>query len=347
MSERNDPEQPVPGAATNNWRRIVAALAKSAVSVGLLWALFSIYDVGAAFNRIAAIDPLWIIAAFAAFAAAMFVAAARWQVVLRALGVNVSVISLNVLIIIAVFFNQTLPSNLGGDAMRVWRLFRRGAGLQRAVGSVLLDHVLSLVGLALLVLMALPWAVSLIADKAIVVALVLMVVAILTGLGVLLLLDHAAPFLTRMLPAWLLPARLLDVVMQLSRDARTVFLGPRVAATLLLLAVGTHLVAVMVMAALAYGLGMAVEFGAFVVLVPPAVLASLVPLSFAGWGVREGAMVALLGSIGIVPEEALALSVAFGVLYLIGSLPGGILWLVTGNRAGPNISNGAAGEGKG
>lgn len=325
----------------------MAALAKSAVSVGLLWALFSIYDVGAAFKRIATIDPLWIIAAFAAFAAAMFVAAARWQVVLRALGVNVSVISLNVLVVIAVFFNQTLPSNLGGDAMRVWRLFRRGTGLQRAVGSVLLDHVVSLVGLALLVLIALPWAVTLIADKAIVVALVLMVVAILTGLGVLLLLDQAAPFLARVLPAWLLPARLLDVVMQLSVDARTVFLERRVVVPLLLLAVGTHLVAVMIMVALAYGLGITVDFGAFVVLVPPAVLASLVPLSFAGWGVREGAMVALLGSIGIVPEEALAMSVAFGVLYLIGSLPGGILWLMTGNRAEPDTANSAAGGKKG
>jgi hypothetical protein len=131
---------------------------------------------------------------------------------------------------------------------------------------------------------------------------------------VLLLLDRVAPFMTRLLPAWLLPARLLDVVMQLSADARTVFLRRRVVGPLLLLAIGAHLVAVVMMAALAYGLGMGVNFGAFMVLVPPAVLASLVPLSFAGWGVREGAMVALLGSIGIVPEEALALSVAYGWL---------------------------------
>jgi uncharacterized protein (TIRG00374 family) len=347
MSDEKDPEQRQQSVAAKHGRRIAAALAKSVVSAGLLWALFSIYDVGAAFRRIAAIDPLWIIAAFAAFAATVFVAAARWRVVLRTLGVKVSVISLSVLVIIAVFFNQTLPSNLGGDAMRVWRLFRRGAGLQRAIGSVLLDHVVSVVGLALLVLIALPWVMNLIADKAIVVALVLMVVAILIGLGVLLLLDRAAPFMTRMLPAWLLPARLLEVVMQLSADARTVFLRRRVVVPLLLLAVGTHLVAVMTMVALAYGLGITVDFGAFVVLVPPAVLASLVPLSFAGWGVREGAMVALLGSIGIVPEEALALSVAFGVLYLIGSLPGGILWLVTGNRAQSNAANGAEGEGRG
>ena len=53
---------------------------------------------------------------------------------------------------------------------------------------------------------------------------------------------------------------------------------------------------------------------------------------FAGWGVREGAMVAMLGTIGIAANEALALSVAYGLLGLIGSLPGGVVWLATGNR---------------
>ena len=338
MSEGNDPEQRGQGSSANAGRRIAVALAKSAVSAGLLWALFSSYDVGAALQRIATIDAVWGIAGCAAFLVAIFIAGIRWQMVLRALGIDVSVHSLNALLLIALFFNQILPSNLGGDAVRIWRLFRRGAGIQRAVGSVLLDHVLSLVGLALLVLLALPWAVSLIADKTILIALVLVIAAVMSGLGVLLVLDRLAPLLVRILPARLRPARLLDVVMRLSVDAREVFLVRRVVVPLLLVAMVTHLVAVMIMAMLAYGLGIAVDIGGFVVLVPPAVLASLLPLSFAGWGVREGAMIALLGSIGIVPEEALALSVAYGVLYLIGSLPGGILWLVTGNRSDDDMA---------
>jgi len=328
MTEPDKPFKSATSSAAQKRRRLAGAIAKSAVSVGLLWALFSVYDIGAAIERIAAIDPSWAVAAFVAFFVSMCVAAARWGVVLRALGVKVPLRTLTSLIIMSVFFNQTLPSNLGGDAMRIWRLFRRGAGLQRAVGSILLDHVMSMVGLALLVLFALPWAAMLILDGAIVLVLVGIVVAVFSGLGVLLVLDRAFLSVLR-----ILPSRLCDAVLQLSRDARVVLLGKRFVGPLLLLSVATHLCGVMMMTALAYGLGVAVDLGAFMVLVPPAILASLVPLSFAGWGVREGAMIALLGSIGIVPEEALALSVAFGVLLLIGSLPGGFLWLVTGNRA--------------
>ena len=333
MALPDNPPNPMTDDASQKRRRLIGALAKSAVSVGLLWALFSVYDIGAAIERIAAIDPFWAAAAFAAFFVSICVAAARWGVVLRALGVKVPLPTLATLIIMSVFFNQTLPSNLGGDAMRIWRLFRRGAGLQRAVGSILLDHVMSLVGLALLVVIALPWAAMLIEDSVIVFVLAGIVVAVLSGLGVLLALDRAFFAVLRFLPS-----RLLEAILQLSRDARTVLLARQVIGPLLLLSVATHLCGVMMMTALAYGLGIAVDLGAFMVLVPPAVLASLVPLSFAGWGVREGAMIALLGSIGIAPEEALALSVAFGVLLLIGSLPGGLLWLVTGNRADPPIS---------
>ena len=56
------------------------------------------------------------------------------------------------------------------------------------------------------------------------------------------------------------------------------------------------------------------------------------PVSLAGWGVREGAMIAMLGTIGVAASEALSLSVAIGIVALVASLPGGIIWLATGNR---------------
>lgn len=57
------------------------------------------------------------------------------------------------------------------------------------------------------------------------------------------------------------------------------------------------------------------------------VLASVLPISMAGWGVREGAMVALFGLVGIAPAQAMTVSVTFGVLMVLTSLPGGLLWL--------------------
>ena len=55
---------------------------------------------------------------------------------------------------------------------------------------------------------------------------------------------------------------------------------------------------------------------------------ALVPISISGWGLRELAVISLLGHHGIAPERALLFSVCFGLIFAIGSLPGAVTWLV-------------------
>jgi hypothetical protein len=75
--------------------------------------------------------------------------------------------------------------------------------------------------------------------------------------------------------------------------------------------------------------GMRVDLGltAAAVIVPAVMLVSIAPISFAGWGVREGAMIVGLGLTGIAAADALAVSVAFGLLQVLLGVPGGALWL--------------------
>jgi uncharacterized protein (TIRG00374 family) len=315
------------GASRKAWHAGLAWV-KAGVSVGLLWVLFTNYDFGSAKDRLLSIDIGWLGLAFCGYAISVGFITWRWCAILRPLGVDLALKPALGIIMIGLFFNQTLPSNLGGEAMKVWRLFRRGSRLGRAVGSVMLDRVIASVSLALLVLMTLPMAARLIDDAAIVVGLAILTAVVLSGLVFLLVLERATSAITR-----LLPQRLRDAVILLARDARTVLLAPRIAAATIVVSIANHLVAVLTFMALARGLGIDAEFATFVVLIPPVVLAALVPLSFAGWGVREGAMVAMLGAVGIPAGEALALSVGFGLLALAAALPGGLVWLVTGNRA--------------
>jgi hypothetical protein len=55
---------------------------------------------------------------------------------------------------------------------------------------------------------------------------------------------------------------------------------------------------------------------------------ALVPISISGWGLRELAVVSLLGHHGIAPDKALLFSVCFGLTLAIGSLPGAVAWLL-------------------
>ena len=57
-------------------------------------------------------------------------------------------------------------------------------------------------------------------------------------------------------------------------------------------------------------------------LVPPILLTMLIPVSVAGWGIREGASAVLWGAVGLTPEDGVAISVSYGLLVLVASLPG-------------------------
>jgi hypothetical protein len=62
-------------------------------------------------------------------------------------------------------------------------------------------------------------------------------------------------------------------------------------------------------------------------LLPLTLAAMLIPLTIAGWGLREGAAAALWPLAGIAPEAAVAASVVFGIAALAAALPGvAALW---------------------
>ena len=61
-------------------------------------------------------------------------------------------------------------------------------------------------------------------------------------------------------------------------------------------------------------------------IVPLIAISAVIPITFAGWGVREGVVVVVLTAIGFQPEVALLLSVSFGTALLIASLPGALIY---------------------
>lgn len=314
------------GGKKATWHKI-AAIVKVGISVGLLWLLSTTYDVGDSIDRLAGVNLWWLLTAMLLFAILIILATFRWRVILSALGEKIPFWPAAGIVTIGLFFNQVLPSNLGGDAMRIWRLHRRGAGLGRAVGSVMLDRVIALVALALLVLSTLPLASGIIGDARILTAFWLFIALVPLGLAALLWLDRLLVLFAR-----ILPGRLIDALEALARDARTVLLNRRSCGAVLGFALANQILLVLLVITLAWGLGIPARFSVYIVLIPPVILASVIPLSFAGWGVREGAMIAMLGTIGVGATEAIALSVLFGLVVLAGSLPGAIVWLVTGNR---------------
>src|ERR1700687_3291028 len=247
------------------------------------------------------------------------IAAARWRAVLSICDVHATWGRLTNLVWLAQFINQVMPTFLVGDAARGWYLFRDGNSAGKVIRGVLLDRLAGIGGLLLLLVMlshailqrvsgAAGWGIVLFASGSAVAT----IIGLLIGKVLLRL---------QILDRWASAQKLVIDSWRIARDLPRLFL-------IIAAAVGSYVLAILATFFLASDLAIELSLSDSLALVPVALLASIIPISVAGWGLRESAFVFLLAGVGIPPEQGLALSICYGAAALIASLPGGLIWIV-------------------
>jgi glycosyltransferase 2 family protein len=247
----------------------------------------------------------------------------RWIAVIRAAkGPAISFGEALRLMLIGHFFNQALPSSIGGDAVRIWCAWRAGLGFATAANTVIIDRAMTLFSLLLLAAAGLPWLFAIVLDPVARWALSTVIVAGVSGYAAFLALTRLPQFMTR----W----RVVRALLALAALARTATLKPRYAVPVIGLSIVSFIGFSFIVFALARAMQIQVSLGDCILLVPPVILVTVVPVSIAGWGVREGAMVVAFGYLHVPASAAFAVSVLFGVTLAVASLPGSVLWWLSG-----------------
>ena len=301
-------------------RRLISFVIKFAVSAILLWLLALGIDLNAVGRQMAGADPLWLVIALLLAAAVIPMAAYRWRLVTQAIGAPLSTRDAMSITTIGWFFNQTLPSTIGGDAVRVYLAYRTGITKTGAIHGILLDRLMGLfVVLALATIFLAPLLAGLTADfqKWF---LIIFIVAGYGGYAVLFLISgRFAERLDNIRLGWLARA--------LSHDARATLLTLSPGGVILAISVVLQIVQIASVYAIAVALGIEVSFAAVMIALPAVLLISSLPVSLAGWGVREQSMVLALGAMGVGATEALAISVVLGLSWIVIGVPGALVWL--------------------
>jgi len=308
-------------------KKWLALALKFLVSGFLIWFLVRGIDFGDAVRRLTEIDPLMLAGALAIIVVQICIGGMRWRSVLAATGAELGIAHSIRLFYIGSFFNQALPSSVGGDPVRMYKAYKLGLELRSAINGVLLERVVTVVALVLLVDVTHPWFLPRVDEAT--AALMMPAVALVTagcvaGLAFLMFLDR--------LPASLGRWRVVRGLGHLGVDARKVFLSPGHLVRVLFWGLVTHVNMAFVVLILALGLGLDVTLLDCLTLVPLVLLIMTLPISIGGWGVRETAMVTLFGLVGVPSEGALVLSVVFGLAGIAVSLPGGAVWLLTRDK---------------
>lgn len=289
----------------------------------LLWSVFSKIDIGPLGLRFGSLNFVWIGIALVILSAQLLLTGVRWYFVGQMLGAYTQ-LGLSVrLILIGQFFNQVLPSSVGGDGVRAWLLSRKKISISRALSSVLCDRVAALVVLTVVVTCIMPIVMA-IGNATIPSAkLISAFIAALTFGGLLILFMWGGVFST-----WLLQLQWGRPFGVMIRDIRCVLFSSIQSLWVIVLSVTVQVMLVMCNYFCALSLG--IEFSiVHLLMLPLIMLLSSIPISFAGWGLRESFMVAGLGFVGISADDALAVSISFGISQMVIGLPGFVIAVIS------------------
>lgn len=306
-------------------RRLIPFLVKAAISGFLLYVALDFVRFETLQERLSQIDGMWVAAGLGALGLQIILVAMRWRLITQASGAELPPKQALLYMLIGAFFNQALPSTIGGDAARIWLLARTPAGWKTAIHSVLIDRAAGLMWLALLVLACLPWSLDLIKNPVGRTALMLIGFGSIAGLAGLYLLAHAGQ-------AWFRRWRVTRHLAEIAGIAWRVLASPRAGSEVAALSIATHVLTVLAAWCAAKAIGSPLDLLQALLLIPPVILIAAIPVSIAGWGVREGALIAAFAYAGLPESDGLIVSLLLGAGTFLTGAFGGLVWVMSSQR---------------
>jgi uncharacterized membrane protein YbhN (UPF0104 family) len=304
-----------------------STLVKAAISVALLTYLLRQTDATRLWEIGRHASLPWLVAALALYFVMLVVSAWRWGLLLDAQDVTVRRRSLLSSFLVATFFNNFLPSNIGGDVVRIRDTAAHAGSRTRAAAVVLADRLIGVLGLGFVAALG----ASLGAGGA-QLGLPLGPVALWVGLIAATALAAPAVLAPAVVGRVLRPLRILHpewVDLRIARltDSLARFRdrpGALVACFAGAIAVQALLVGfyACIVAALRTPIGLA----DLAVLVPASLVVQMLPVSLNGLGVREATFAVYFGRLGLPLESALAASLTGAALIMVFSLSGAAVY---------------------
>jgi uncharacterized membrane protein YbhN (UPF0104 family) len=316
-------------------RRTILLLAKAAISGLLLYFSLRLVNLDALTERLHRLEPGWLLFAVVLVATQLLLLSVRWRQIAMSCGTDMGFAGTLQINFIAAFFNQVLPSTVGGDGVRIWFAARRGAGWANATYSVLLDRIFGVFVLALVVAACLPWTLQLIRDPVPRAVLLVLACGAIAGPLVVLL---AGTHFDRWLRRWTITRHVAAAAEAAARICRSF----RSAGIIIGCSIIIHLLTISAAWCCVKAVAAPVGFTHVLFLMPPVLLIATVPISIAGWGVRESSMIAAFAYAGLAEGDGLTLSILFGAVSFIIGIAGGIVWISSGFRTAtftPAVAN--------
>ena len=283
-------------------------------------------DLPALWLRVKGMNPTWLLLALAAYALTQSISVWRWNRLLRAQHIEVEKRRLTESIWVSMFFNNFLPSNIGGDVVRIADTAPAAGSKTLATTVILVDRVIGLTAL-IVVAAAGALAASMVGvhvpgARWLWLASIIGAVAAISVISMPQLVGHALRPLRALNRPWVTERaqRLEDAVIKF-RNAPAAIAGAFAGAIVVQLTI----VAFYLLTAEGLSVPLPIFLGA--VLIPVSLVVQMAPVSINGFGVREAVFAFFFRRFGLPTDAAVALSLVSTGMVMGLSLVGGFFFL--------------------
>jgi hypothetical protein len=306
-------------SARSNW----LALASSAFFLGaVLYLLNRDQNLGSVLDVWQKTDLLWLFVSMILMMGVFALSAWRVQIIMSADGVtSTSLFPLLRIQFISQFMAYGTPISAIADIVRAVMIkLRFDVSPGRSLRIVMYDRICGGLGAVVCGIIAAPVQAAMPFDRGLVRAEILLWSCGIAGMVILLAMGNLK--LTT-------GVNLLDRLVMAFVTLGQILQNPYVAGELLLASLGQLLFFSAIFLALAHGMHVFVSEWTTVLFMPLIYFVSSLPIFYQGWGGREAIVIATIGSTAYTSHgEVLALSIGFGVVVFLASLPGVIFWLM-------------------
>ncbi len=308
------------------WQNII----RVGISLGLLVYLVHMADFNKILRVLQQAELSGILVATGAFLMAVLFLSVRWWILVRSHGLQVGLGHLVIFYLIGFFFNNFLPTSIGGDLSRAFYLGQHTGQKAISIGTVFLERLLGLLSTLLLAGVSLIWLIKYFHSPRIVYFTLTLIFLLLLILALLM-----SRRISRRISRWLSLITFYDIgdkIVKVIDSLHTYRYKQKALMLGFLFSLLSQVMLIVMNYLLARALHIhSVSFGYFFLVVPVTFIFSLFP-SINGIGVRDSGYLLLLQRHGLQPAQILSLSFLVIALPMLISMIGGAFLLFYRNR---------------
>lgn len=278
-------------------------------------------DINDAFKSFIQANIFFIFLAILFFGLQLLVSSYRWFLINKKIGINLPLTTTIYFSFIGLFFNQLLPSSIGGDAYKIIVISKRGISYFKSISSIFCDRYFGLFVTLILIFLSLylfPSSIQINSN--------LMIFSILIFFLInILFLFFYNPQLKSLFS--LFKNRLFKVFLHLSNNLYLIMTSFEILIKIVFFSLLVQSMLMLVFYFLSISIDAEISFYYFLASLPLVLLAAMLPISIAGWGVREAVFVFVFSFYGINKADLVLISVLFGLVNIFWSFFGLFLLL--------------------